>query len=87
MAAPGTKWVTATTAMTCWDGSPSWGRERISASTLIGQRIAEPLGLQETYLPVTGTGLQAPCTRGYAAGATQAPTTEEDATPLPQSCL
>jgi D-alanyl-D-alanine carboxypeptidase len=86
VAAPGTKWAYSNY------GYDLLGRvaELVTGrdlSTLIRQRIAEPLGLQETYLPVSGNGLEAPYTRGYAAGATRAPTTEDDATPLPQSCL
>ncbi|HEX3564824.1 MAG TPA: serine hydrolase domain-containing protein [Acidimicrobiales bacterium] len=86
IAAPGTKWVYSNY------GYDLLGRvaELVTGtdlSTLIRRRIAQPLGLQETDLPVSGTGLEAPYAHGYAAGATQAPTKEDDATPLPQSCL
>lgn len=85
-AAPGAKWVYSNY------GYDLLGRvaELVTGrdlSTLIQQRIATPLGLQETYLPTSGTGLTAPYTHGYASGATQAPTVEDDATALPQTCL
>ncbi|HXA33922.1 MAG TPA: serine hydrolase domain-containing protein, partial [Acidimicrobiales bacterium] len=85
-AAPGTKWVYSNY------GYDLLGRvaELVTGTdltTLIRRRITQPLGLQQTYLPVSGTGLEAPYAHGYAASATQAPTKEEDATSLPQSCL
>ena len=66
IAAPGTKWVYSNY------GYDLLGRvaELVTGtdlSTLIRQRIARPLGLQETYLPVSGTGLEAPYTHGYVA--------------------
>jgi D-alanyl-D-alanine carboxypeptidase len=59
-------------------------------STVVQQRIAKPLGLHRTLLPTTGNGLSAPFTHGYGTGdvgPTQAPTTADDATDLPGSCL
>jgi D-alanyl-D-alanine carboxypeptidase len=59
-------------------------------NTALQQRIAEPLGLRRTLLPVSGSGLTAPRTRGYGTGSvgpTQAPTAADDATDLPGSCL
>jgi D-alanyl-D-alanine carboxypeptidase len=59
-------------------------------STALQQRIAEPLGLHRTLLPTSGNGLTAPFTRGYGTGnvgPTAAPTTADDATNLPGSCL
>ena len=59
-------------------------------STAIQQRIAEPLGLSRTLLPITGNGLSVPFTHGYGTGEvapTQAPSASDDATALPASCL
>jgi D-alanyl-D-alanine carboxypeptidase len=59
-------------------------------STAIQQRIAEPLHLRRTLLPVSGNGLSVPFTHGYGTGdvgPTQAPTASDDATDLPGSCL
>ncbi len=59
-------------------------------STALEERIAKPLGLRRTLLPVSGSGLSAPFTRGYGTGnvgGTQAPTAADDATDLPGSCL
>ncbi len=59
-------------------------------STAIQQRIAEPLHLRRTFLPVSGNGLSVPFTHGYGTGdvgPTQAPTASDDATDLPGSCL
>ena len=45
-------------------------------STVLQQRIAQPLGLHRTFLPTSGNGLSAPFTHGYGTGdvgPTQAP--------------
>ncbi len=59
-------------------------------STVLAERIAEPLGLTRTSLVMSGNGLTEPFTRGYGAGElgpTQAATAENDATWVPLSCL
>jgi len=60
-------------------------------STAIQQRIAEPLGLQRTFLPTSGNGLSEPFTHGYGTGdvpSAQAPAVvSDDATALQQSCV
>jgi D-alanyl-D-alanine carboxypeptidase len=59
-------------------------------STALQQRIAEPLGLRRTLLPLSGSGLSAPFTRGYGTGSvgpTAAPTVADDATDIPATCL
>jgi D-alanyl-D-alanine carboxypeptidase len=86
VAPPGTKWVYSNY------GYDLLGRvaELVNGTdlgALIERRIAKPLGLQDTYLPSSGNGLKAPFTQGYASGPTEAPPAENNATPLPQSCL
>jgi D-alanyl-D-alanine carboxypeptidase len=59
-------------------------------STAVQERIAEPLGLTRTSLPMTGSGLTAPYTHGYGTGdlgPTDPATPGSDATDLPGSCL
>lgn len=58
-------------------------------STVLEQRITEPLGLTRTLL-ATDSGLTAPYTHGYGSGElgpTQAPTAADDSTDVPLSCL
>ena len=59
-------------------------------STVLKERITEPLGLSRTFLVTSGSGLTAPYTRGYGfgdLGPTQAATAASDATDIPLSCL
>jgi len=59
-------------------------------STVLTERITEPLGLTRTFLATDGSGLTAPFTRGYGfgdLGPTEAPTAASDATDIPLSCL
>jgi D-alanyl-D-alanine carboxypeptidase len=64
--------------------------EHKDLSTVLAERITEPLGLTRTSLATSGSGLTAPYTRGYGTGEvgpTEAPTVADDATDLPLSCL
>jgi len=59
-------------------------------STVIQERIAEPLGLRRTLLPagISDNGLTAPFAHGYGnTYPTTAPIVADDATALPGSCL
>ena len=59
-------------------------------STVLTERITEPLGLTRTSLAMTGTGLTEPYTHGYGSGdlgPTQAATAANDSTDVPSSCL
>jgi D-alanyl-D-alanine carboxypeptidase len=59
-------------------------------STMVQERIAEPLGLTRTSLPMTGSGLTAPYAHGYGTGdlgPTDSATAASDATDIPGSCL
>jgi D-alanyl-D-alanine carboxypeptidase len=59
-------------------------------SEVLQERIAEPLGLTRTFLPMEGSGLTAPFSHGYGTGSTgptQAATVADDATEIPASCL
>lgn len=64
--------------------------EQKDLSTVLTERITEPLGLTRTSLATSGNGLTVPYTRGYGTGdvgPTQAPTAADDATYVPLSCL
>lgn len=59
-------------------------------STVLHERIAEPLGLSRTLLATSGNGLSNPFTHGYGKGElalTGAPTPADDAIALPSTCL
>jgi D-alanyl-D-alanine carboxypeptidase len=59
-------------------------------STVLTERITEPLGLTRTSLATSGSGLTAPYTHGYGGGElgpTEAPTTDNDTTDIPLTCL
>ena len=59
-------------------------------SMVLEERIAQPLGLRRTSLPMTGSGLTAPYTHGYGTGdlgPTDPATAASDATDIPGSCL
>lgn len=59
-------------------------------STVLENRITEPLHLTRTSLATSGSGLTAPYTHGYGAGQlgpTQAPTAADDSTDVPLTCL
>lgn len=59
-------------------------------STVLEERITEPLGLTRTSLVMSGNGLTAPFTHGYGSGElgpTQAATAANDSTDVPLSCL
>lgn len=58
--------------------------------TVLTERITEPLGLTRTSLVTSGSGLTPPYTHGYGGGElgpTEAPTTENDTTDIPLTCL
>ena len=63
-----------------------------SVSTAIQRRIARPLGLRRTLLPINGNGLSAPFTHGYVPSGKNATTrspvvASDDVTALRTSCL
>lgn len=90
IAAPGTRWSYSNY------GYDLLGRvveltTGLDVSTAIQERIARPLGLRRTLLPISGNGLSAPFAHGYGTGGvmdSQAPgVASDDATPLHQSCV
>jgi D-alanyl-D-alanine carboxypeptidase len=89
VAAPGTKWSYSNYGYNLLGRvvELATGKE---LSTVLQERIAQPLGLHRTLLPTSGNGLTKPFTQGYGlgdVGPTQAPTAADDATYLPASCL
>jgi D-alanyl-D-alanine carboxypeptidase len=91
VAPPGTKWVYSNYGIDLLGRVVKLTTGQ-NVSTAIQQRIARPLGLHRTLLPIKGNGLSAPFAHGYVASGNNVTTqssvvASDDVTSLHTSCL